>query len=106
MTLGDLLRDVAQSAPFDSSMAERISPREAAAHVGAVTYDSRLVTAGSVFVALRGLQADGATFARDAVARGAIAVVAEDAAPAGVGVIWLQVSDARLALAALAAAFY
>jgi UDP-N-acetylmuramoyl-L-alanyl-D-glutamate--2,6-diaminopimelate ligase len=74
--------------------------------VTAVTHDSRQVRAGSVFVALRGAQADGVTFARDAIARGAIAIVAQTPAPAGVQVPWFQVQDARLALAALAAAFY
>ena len=39
--------------------------------VAAVAYDSRRVTAGSVFVALRGLKADGTTFVPQAVARGA-----------------------------------
>ena len=43
--------------------------RVAASTVAAVTSDSRVVTRGSVFVALRGLQADGAAFARDAIAR-------------------------------------
>jgi UDP-N-acetylmuramoyl-L-alanyl-D-glutamate--2,6-diaminopimelate ligase len=71
-----------------------------------VTSDSREVAAGSVFVALRGLNADGTAFARDAVARGAIAVVAEAARPSDITIPWLQVSDARLALAALAAAFF
>jgi UDP-N-acetylmuramoyl-L-alanyl-D-glutamate--2,6-diaminopimelate ligase len=40
------------------------------------------------------------------VARGAVAVVSETAAPADVAVHWIEVSDGRLALAALAAAFY
>ncbi|HET9263923.1 MAG TPA: UDP-N-acetylmuramoyl-L-alanyl-D-glutamate--2,6-diaminopimelate ligase [Vicinamibacterales bacterium] len=106
MTLGDLLRDVAHMAPFDRSLIERLSSREAGTAVTGVSYDSRQVTAGSVFVALRGLQADGATFARDAIRRGAVAVVAEVAAISEGAVPWLRVSDARLALAALAATFY
>ena len=106
MNLGDLFRDVSRSAPFDDSTAGRVAPPAAATNVGGVTYDSRMVTAGSVFVALRGQRADGAAFATDAIARGAIAVVAEDPAPEGVPVPWLQVGDARLALAALAASFY
>jgi UDP-N-acetylmuramoyl-L-alanyl-D-glutamate--2,6-diaminopimelate ligase len=59
-----------------------------------------------MFVALRGQQADGGAFVRDAIARGAIAVVSEAPAPADARAVWLQVPDARLALAALAAAFY
>ena len=59
-----------------------------------------------MFVALRGLHADGTAFARDAVTRGAIAVVSEAPPPSGGRVPWVQVPDARLALAALADAFY
>jgi UDP-N-acetylmuramoyl-L-alanyl-D-glutamate--2,6-diaminopimelate ligase len=74
--------------------------------VSSVVYDSRQATAGSVFVALKGLQADGAAFARDAIRRGAVAVFAETPKPAEVTVPWFQVPDARLTLAALANVFY
>jgi len=79
------------------------------AAVGAVTgvsYDSRTVTAGQVFVALRGQHADGTAFARQAIERGAAAIVSEQPAPEGVRVPWAMVEDARLALAMIAAAFY
>jgi UDP-N-acetylmuramoyl-L-alanyl-D-glutamate--2,6-diaminopimelate ligase len=55
-----------------------------------------------VFVALRGLKADGAKFAPQAVARGAIAVVAETESAIQTAVPWVVVPDARLALASLA----
>ncbi len=71
-----------------------------------IAYDSRAVAPGQVFVAIKGLHADGASFIRQAVDRGAVCVVAEIPAPSDVGVAWLQVEDARLALAVLAAAFY
>jgi UDP-N-acetylmuramoyl-L-alanyl-D-glutamate--2,6-diaminopimelate ligase len=74
--------------------------------ITAVTYDSRQAGAGSIFVALQGVHADGGTFVRDAVARGAVAVVSEAASPANPGVAWVRVPDARLALAGLAAALY
>ena len=74
--------------------------------VTAVAYDSRHVEPGTVFVALRGVNADGARFAPQAMANGAIAIVAEAAPPAGVSVPWIQVSNARAALAELSAAFY
>jgi UDP-N-acetylmuramoyl-L-alanyl-D-glutamate--2,6-diaminopimelate ligase len=82
--------------------------RELAARpdVTAIAYDSRRVTPGAVFVALRGVNADGARFAPQAIAKGAIAVVAETAAPGGTTVPWLQVPNARAALAELAATFY
>jgi UDP-N-acetylmuramoyl-L-alanyl-D-glutamate--2,6-diaminopimelate ligase len=81
----------------------------AEAAVGAVSgiaYDSRAVTPGRVFVALKGQHADGTAFGRQAIDRGAAAVVSEDAAPDGVNVPWAIVSDARVALAVLATTFY
>lgn len=74
--------------------------------VTSVAYDSRRVSPGAVFVALRGLKADGASFAAQAAGRGASLVVAETPAPAGLAVPWLVVSDARVALALLADRFY
>jgi UDP-N-acetylmuramoyl-L-alanyl-D-glutamate--2,6-diaminopimelate ligase len=106
VTLGDLMRDVTERAPFDASVVERAQLADAKTNVTAVTYDSRQATPGSLFVALKGLREDGSAFARDAVGRGAVAVVAEIPAPAGASVPWIQVSDARLALAALSASFY
>ena len=76
------------------------------AGVSAVTYDSRRAVAGSVFVALRGLKADGTEFAAQAAARGASLIVTESPRPDDCDTPWLIVSDARLALALLADAFY
>lgn len=74
--------------------------------VTSIAYDSRAVTPGAVFVAIRGEHADGVRFAPQAIAKGALAVVAEVSPPAGTSVPWVQVSNARDALAALSAAFY
>jgi UDP-N-acetylmuramoyl-L-alanyl-D-glutamate--2,6-diaminopimelate ligase len=106
VTLRDLLAATAGRPPFDARAELPSLDRAADATVASVTADSREVVRGAVFVALRGLKADGTAFARDAIARGAIAIVAEAPAPAGTAVPWLQVADARLALAALAAAFF
>jgi UDP-N-acetylmuramoyl-L-alanyl-D-glutamate--2,6-diaminopimelate ligase len=78
----------------------------AASPVTAIIYDSRRAITNSVFVALRGLKADGATFATQAIARGATLVVAETPRPDDVTTPWLVVSDARLAIARLADVFY
>ena len=78
----------------------------AAESVSHIAYDSRAVTRGDVFVALKGQHADGTAFARQAVERGAVAVVSEQRAPADVHVPWTVVKDARLALAMLAVTFY
>src|SRR5262249_27875983 len=48
------------------------------ADVTGIAYDSRRVQQGNVFVALKGQHADGTIFARQAIERGAIAVVSED----------------------------
>src|SRR5690606_11331759 len=74
--------------------------------VASIAYDSRRVSPGAAFVALRGLKADGATFAAQAAGRGAVLIVAETPAPAATAVPWLVASDARLALALLADRFY
>ena len=79
------------------------------AAVGVVTgvaYDSRAVKAGDVFVALKGRHADGTMFARQAIERGAAAIVSEEPAPPGADRPWAIVSDARLALALLATTFF
>jgi UDP-N-acetylmuramoyl-L-alanyl-D-glutamate--2,6-diaminopimelate ligase len=86
------------------------SPGSAAvADIGEVTsiaYDSRAVQARGVFVALKGQRADGASFVRDAIARGAAVIVSEQTADEGVRAPWIVVSDARRALARLAVTFY
>ena len=77
------------------------------AEVAEVTSDSRRSGPGTVFVAVAGTKADGASYAADAVARGAVAVVA--ARGTGLGelpVPVLFVEDPRLALAKAAAALH
>ena len=71
-----------------------------------VTHDSREVVPGMVFVALRGLSADGVSYAGQAVKAGAVAIVAESPSPGDIGVPWIAVANARLALAALADSFF
>ena len=78
----------------------------AGAPITAVAYDSRRVAPGSIFVALKGLKADGNLFADQAIGRGARAVVSESAKPDRATVPWIVVNDARLALALLADRFF
>jgi UDP-N-acetylmuramoyl-L-alanyl-D-glutamate--2,6-diaminopimelate ligase len=83
----------------------------AAADTGALfvtglAWDSRAVEPGNVFIALKGLRADGSVFASQAVSRGAVAIVSEQPLPAGFDAPWVTVPDARLALALLAITFY
>lgn len=96
MTLAELLEPV--SGGIEVALPAALAARTATG----VAYDSRRVTPGAVFVAIRGQQADGVAFAPQAVARGAAAVVAETPVAADVRVPWLVVPDARRALALLA----
>lgn len=66
--------------------------------------DSRTVTAGAAFVAVRGTLIDGHHFVRDAIARGATLILAEDHVPSEVPVV--RVRDGRRAAALAAALFY
>jgi UDP-N-acetylmuramoyl-L-alanyl-D-glutamate--2,6-diaminopimelate ligase len=76
--------------------------------VSSVEIDSRAVTKGALFVAVRGERSDGHDFVPQAIANGAVAVVVESAhvlaPPAGVTVV--HVPDTRRALSSIAAAFY
>jgi UDP-N-acetylmuramoyl-L-alanyl-D-glutamate--2,6-diaminopimelate ligase len=100
MTVGELLERL--DAPATPAPPPAVSGRE----VTDVTYDSRQVIPGAMFVALRGQHADGAAFAAQALSRGAIAVIAETPPAADLGAPWFVVPDARRALALLSAAFF
>jgi len=69
-----------------------------------LAYDSRAVQPGALFFCVPGFHSDGHEFARQAVERGAVALVVER--PLGVGVPELAVADARAAMAAVAAVFF
>ena len=71
-----------------------------------LAYDSRKVAPGYLFFAFSGSKADGAKFADAALKKGALAVVADRAAPAGFRGVWLQVAHGREGLALAARNFY
>ncbi len=81
-------------------------PPGATGEVTGVSHDSRRVRAGDLFVAVPGLRVDGSRFAPDAVERGAVAVLARGAAPAGFPAPWLRTPDPRALLGPLAARVY
>lgn len=107
MKLGELLEGVARRNGDSAGSVPSVE-------VTSVACDSRKVQAGSLFVAIRGEQADGNKFVGDALARGAAAIVSEEPRPASVqrpaasaaGVPWVQVAASRRALARIAANFY
>jgi len=73
---------------------------------GSITYDSRRVTPGSVFVALKGARTDGHDHIQEAVQHGVSLIIAERQIEVPTGIAVVQVSDSRQALAMLAATFY
>jgi len=103
MTVRELLRSIAALVPVEARGVLE-APGLDVPCTG-VTYDSRTVVRGTLFVALQGLRADGAAFAPQAVSAGAAVVVAAAGVAPAPGAVWVPVSDARLALALLAAGF-
>jgi UDP-N-acetylmuramoyl-L-alanyl-D-glutamate--2,6-diaminopimelate ligase len=69
-----------------------------------LAYDSRSVERGFLFAALKGEKADGLDFATSAKRRGAVALLAERTPP--IEIPWIEVKDARGALADLGAAWF
>ena len=81
--------------------------------ISAVTYDSRQVQPGSLFVAVLGFRADGHDFISQAISKGAAGLVVQanrqdrwGQIVAGAGLPTLVVPDSRRALSELAAAFH
>lgn len=74
--------------------------------ITSIEYDSRRVKPGALFVALPGTKVDGSEYIEEAARRGAVAAVAESPSVYGPRFPYVQVDNARLALARLAHAFY
>lgn len=100
MKLAQLIADLPDATVLGSADVE----------VNAITYDSRKVEPGSLFVAIKGAHVDGHRFIAQALAQGAAAIVYQDAgaidpatAPAAT---FVRVPNSRAALSPIAAAFY
>jgi len=74
--------------------------------ISGLHHDSRTVCSGGLFFALKGVHADGHLFIPAAVANGAAALIVENCGNIPPGVTAVQVAEARLAMAEIAAAFY
>ena len=81
----------------------RLLCADARTEIHDLTLDSRTAGEGSLFLALHGAREDGADYAKEAAARGAVCVVTEHAAE---GVPCVLVPDAHEAAAKLAARWY
>lgn len=105
MRVSDLVQQL-RSSPGLSPQVTQAGVQDA--EITGVSYDSRAVEPGHVFLAIKGTHVDGHRFIPQAVERGAVAVVYED--PAGVAMIagpaLVKVSNSRAALSPVAAACY
>ncbi len=97
MRLSDLLRSVEYKSDSIFSGETEIS---------GITCDSKAVKEGSLFVAVPGTKTDGHNFVKEAIGRGALAVVIEREIPLANGVARISVKDTRIALAGIANEFY
>jgi UDP-N-acetylmuramoyl-L-alanyl-D-glutamate--2,6-diaminopimelate ligase len=81
-----------------------------AVEIQSVAYDSRKVTPGALFFALRGEKLEGTKFVEDALRRGALAVASATARPAEfpASAVWVELlpGSERRSLARVAANFY
>ena len=93
MKLADLVRHLPPGAELHGDPAVEIEE---------VAYDSRRVSAGSLFVAIRGHAVDGNQFIDAALRKGAAAVASEE--PPRPDTPWVKVTNARAALATVSAA--
>src|SRR5580698_2330519 len=98
MTLAEVLSGV--------SLRSGLAPLPASETVKGLDYDSRRIEPGYLFFAFPGARVDGREFARQAQERGALAIVSELAAPAGVALPWIEVEHGRRALALASKQFY
>lgn len=93
------LRDLLPEAEIDA--------RHGAIEIAGVSADSRKIKPGFLFIAIAGAKADGAHFAKQAVAAGAVAVASEQRVDGlSEKVAFIQVNNARRALSLAAAKLY
>ena len=89
---------------------ERVQPVETGVdqntEVTSLAYDSRRVDKGCVLFAIEGEKADGHLYIDDAIKHGAVAIVSEREAQAGLAARWIRVRKIRRALSDAARGFY
>lgn len=110
MTLSRVLEGVPVIKMFQTMYGKMVVTHDV--EVGSIQYDSRKVGRGDMFVAIKGVAADGHKFIDNAVAGGAKVVVVEDDAALPdsyfmhAGVVKIVVGDSRKALAKISANFF
>lgn len=110
MKLSPLLEGVQVTKLFQTMFGRMVVTHDV--EVNALQYDSRKVSRGDCFVAIRGSGTDGHAFLQDAASQGASVLVVQDdgAIPDSLcmhlGVIKIVVNDSRKALALMSANYY
>src|SRR5512135_1567582 len=110
MTLSKLLNGIRVRKMFQTMYGHMVTTHDV--EVNHISYDSRTVGRGDLFVAIRGSGADGHKFIDRAIANGASVVVLEDESNLPdsffmhAGVVKVVVENSRAALAQLAGNFY
>ncbi len=90
----------------------QVTGNAAPVSVKGITYDSRLVDKGFIFIAIRGYKTDGHNYITNAINKGAIAVILEDNSLVPdeffdhMGCVKIMVKESRKAMAEASAIFY
>jgi UDP-N-acetylmuramoyl-L-alanyl-D-glutamate--2,6-diaminopimelate ligase len=90
----------------ETALISDVPESAASLRVKGLAFDSRKVSAGDLFFAFSGLHHDGNRYAEAALRAGAVAVVSEQASPAGFPGLWLRVPQARKAMGTIGVALY
>ena len=71
-----------------------------------ITTDSRQVTKGTLFIAVKGTRVDGNEFIEKAISAGAVAIVSMQPPLKSTTVVWIQIENLTAVVGCLAAGFY
>ena len=75
--------------------------------INKIEYNSKKITKGDIFVAINGYKEDGKRYIKEAIEKGAIAIVSQDEIEErDEGITYIQVEDVRIALAIISATYY
>jgi len=101
MTLQKLLESLEDYTDLRNSIQQDID-------ISGISFDSRILKKGDLFVAIKGTDADGHQYIQKAAEKGASAILIEDETkvPENINIPFIKVSNSRKALAQLAAAFF
>lgn len=95
-----ILRDILYKVPLLSTSGDMNTP------VGRITFDSRDVVSGDLFVAVRGTRVDGHNYIHQAIEKGAAAIAAEEVPEGNYVIPICIVKDSREALGRIASNYF